>query len=215
MSTVVRWAFAMLLIGSVVPAWGQGAPNTTEPKVAQPAPDAHGVVDQVTKDVLSVVANNKTTIKDNPEKYYAEVSKVLEPVVAFDYIAKVVMAQYYKSATDKQREAFATTFTKSMVETFAKGMANYSDFEITVQPPEGDNRDQRKVEVLQEVKTNDGKHIVSYTMAQSRTGEWKLINVVLNGINLGKSFRDQFAQAASQQSGDIDKVIATWGQGAQ
>ena len=215
MSTVVRWAFAMLLVGTVVPAWGQGAPKAAEPKSAQQALDAHGLVDQVTQDVLGVVANNKTTIKDNPEKYYAEVSKVLEPVVAFDYIAKVVMAQYYKSATDKQRDAFATTFTQSMVETFAKGMANYSDFEITVQPPEGDISDQRKVEVLQEVKTNDGKHIVSYTMAKARTGEWKLINVVLNGINLGKSFRDQFTQAASQQSGDIDKVIATWGQSAQ
>lgn len=215
MSTVVRWAFAMLLASSIVPAWGQGAPKAAEPKAAQQALDAHGLVDQVTQDVLGVVANNKTTIKDNPEKYYAEVSKVLEPVVAFDYIAKVVMAQYYKSATDKQRDAFATTFTQSMVETFAKGMANYSDFEITVQPPEGDISDQRKVEVLQEVKTNDGKHIVSYTMAKARTGDWKLINVVLNGINLGKSFRDQFTQAASQQSGDIDKVIATWGQSAQ
>lgn len=216
MSSVVRWALAMLLVGLWVPAWAQGEAKASESESAAFAPaSAHGLVDQVTQDILAVVANNKASMTDNPQKYYGEVSQVLEPVVAFDYIAKIVMAQYYKDATDAQREAFAETFKNSMVETFAKGMANYSDFDIAVQPPEGDISDQRKVEVIQEVKTNDGKHIVSYTMAKARAGEWKLINVVLNGINLGKSFRDQFTQAAVQQSGDIDKVIATWGQRAQ
>lgn len=215
MSTLVRWGLTVLLTGAIVPAWAE-APKTVEASTTQEqAPNAHALVDQVTQQVLAVVAKNKDSINQHPEKYYAEVGEVLEPVVAFDYIAKVVMAQYYKSATDTQRDAFIDTFKKSMVETFAKGMANYSDFDISVKPPEGDISDQRKVEVLQEVKTNDGKHIVSYTMAQARTGEWKLINVVLNGINLGKSFRDQFTQAATQQSGDISKVIATWGQSAQ
>ena len=51
-------------------------------------------------------------------------------------------------------------------------------------------------------------------MAQNNSGEWKLINVVLNGINLGKSFRDQFAQAMRQNDSNIDKVIATWAQQA-
>ena len=51
-------------------------------------------------------------------------------------------------------------------------------------------------------------------MAKNKSGEWKLINVVLNGVNLGKSFRDQFAQAMKQNDNNIDKVIATWAQKA-
>ena len=54
------------------------------------------------------------------------------------------------------------------------------------------------------------------TMAKNRnTGEWKLINVVLNGINLGKTFRSQFAQAYKQYGGNLDKVIDHWGQAPQ
>jgi phospholipid transport system substrate-binding protein len=46
-------------------------------------------------------------------------------------------------------------------------------------------------------------------MGKNREGEWKLINVVLNGINLGKTFRSQFMQAMKKQ-GDLNQVIAEW-----
>jgi phospholipid transport system substrate-binding protein len=66
-----------------------------------------------------------------------------------------------------------------------------------------------RVNVLQEVRSNEGLTKVSYTLVRNRAGQWKMINVVLNGVNLGKTFRGQFSQAM-QQHGDIDKVIANW-----
>ena len=48
-------------------------------------------------------------------------------------------------------------------------------------------------------------------MARSKTsGDWKLINVVMDGINLGKTFRSQFEQAVQKNNGDIDMVIEKW-----
>ena len=38
----------------------------------------------------------------------------------------------------------------------------------------------------------------------------KLVNVVLNGINLGITFRTQFYQAMKKSDGDLDLVIAEW-----
>jgi phospholipid transport system substrate-binding protein len=34
--------------------------------------------------------------------------------------------------------------------------------------------------------------------------------VVINGINIGKLFRDQFAQAMQENQNDLDKVINNW-----
>ncbi len=173
---------------------------------------AHAVVTKVTEDTISVIQQNKALLTENPSAYFAKVQAVLEPVVMFDFIAKTVMGNTYAKASPAQRETFATVFKQGMVETFAKGMANYSDFEINVLPPKADQSGQRKIEVLQEVKGKDGTLTVSYTMASTKDGEWKLINVVLNGVNLGKSFRDQFTQAMRQHNSDIDKVIANWWQ---
>jgi len=41
------------------------------------------------------------------------------------------------------------------------------------------------------------------------TGEWKLLNVTLDGINLGSTFRSQFAQAM-KKAGDVESVIVNW-----
>ena len=45
---------------------------------------------------------------------------------------------------------------------------------------------------------------------QNGEGEWKVRNVQLQSINLGKVYRNQFASAAKQYDADIDKVIANW-----
>ena len=48
-------------------------------------------------------------------------------------------------------------------------------------------------------------------MGLNKKAEWRVINVIINGINLGKTFRSQFVQAAQKNQGDLDQVIANWG----
>ena len=177
---------------------------------AAPGATPHQVVEQVTIDLMNVIKTGQQALKTNPDEYYASVSKVLEPSVSFDYIARNVMGPTAEQATDAQKAKFAETFKLGLVKTLAKGMANYSDLKITVVPPKEDISGQKRVEVLQEVAGGDKTNQVSYTMAQDKTGEWKLINVILNGVNLGKSFRDQFAQSLKQNGNNIDAVIAGW-----
>jgi phospholipid transport system substrate-binding protein len=51
-------------------------------------------------------------------------------------------------------------------------------------------------------------------MNLTRDGSWRVTNLVINGINLGKIFRNQFIQRAKQFGGDIDKVIDNWSSSA-
>ena len=43
-----------------------------------------------------------------------------------------------------------------------------------------------------------------------QNGQWRMRNVIINGINVGKLFRDQFAQSMRDNRDDLDKVIDTW-----
>ena len=47
-------------------------------------------------------------------------------------------------------------------------------------------------------------------MYLNKQGQWKLINIVINGVNLGLTFRNQFRALAEEFDGDIDKVILNW-----
>ncbi|WP_423897395.1 MlaC/ttg2D family ABC transporter substrate-binding protein [Candidatus Pelagadaptatus aseana] len=170
----------------------------------------HQVVEGVTADVLQVVQDKKALPDEQPEVFYQAVSEVLSPVIAFDYIARGVMGRYAKQATPEQRQRFTEAFQSDLINTYAKGMAAFGEERIEVLPPEGDIAGQKRVSVVQKVYTADGENIVSYTMGKSKkTNEWKLLNVVINGVNLGQTFRSQFAQAM-QEAGDLEQVITDW-----
>ncbi len=188
----------------------KSAPDPSKSVANAGTPTPQGTVESVTARLMDVIRTGEGDLKNNPDQYYANVRKVLEETVSFPFIAKSVMATYWSKATEAQRERFTDVFTDGMVETLGKGMANYSDLKITTLPAAKEDKGKRRVEVVQEIQGTEGVNRVSYTMAQSRSGEWRLINVVLNGINLGKSFRDQFAQSMRQNDNDIDKVIDGW-----
>lgn len=57
--------------------------------------------------------------------------------------------------------------------------------------------------------TNGSVYPVQYTMVKL-DGEWKVRNVIVNGINIGKLFRDQFADAMSRNGNNLDKTIDGW-----
>lgn len=173
---------------------------------------AHNRVQQVTNDLIVTITEKGELINTSPEDYFSAVGEVLAPVVDFKFISKVVMGRYGKAATPEQKQKFEQAFRRGLVETYARGMAGYADQDIKILPPEGDVSAQRRVSVRQQVRGEQGdSHLLAYTMARSKkTGEWMLINVVMDGINLGKTFRSQFEQAVKKNSGDIDAVIDQW-----
>ncbi|WP_052480932.1 MlaC/ttg2D family ABC transporter substrate-binding protein [Gilvimarinus agarilyticus] len=170
--------------------------------------DPYQVVDDVTNKLISAAQeHNKGGDKAT---FDAQVMAALEPVVAFDYIARVVMGNYYGKATDEQKRAFADKFQSDLVNTYAKGIATYADSNIQLTPASEPAGDARRVTVEQQVSHEGSTHKLSYTMGKNREDQWKLINVVLNGVNLGRSFSSQFEQLANKYNGDIDRVISHW-----
>lgn len=201
-------AFICMAVLCLQTAWA----NTAADKASKVSKEgtAHAVVAQVTEELMAVTRNQKDLLETDPQAYFAQVEVVLKPVVDFGFIARNVMGPYWESASPQQRERFVKTFTDGLIETYAKGMANYANLDIALVPPAEGDADKHRVGVVQEITGPEGTNRVSYTMALNREGEWKLINMVLNGVNLGKTFRNQFAQAAQQREGDLDAVIDNW-----
>lgn len=172
---------------------------------AEKSPQA--IVEQATTDMLAIVKKHNAAGKKT-DAYYADVQKTLEAVVDFPFIAKAVMRKSAKTATPEQVEKFTAVFKSGLIKTYAKGIANYADSQIKTLPVSL-APDSRFVNVDQEVSDKGNTHKLSYKLKLDN-GEWKLINVTLNGVNLGESFTSQFDQAMIKNDKDVDKVIATW-----
>ena len=172
--------------------------------------DPKALVERVTSDLFSNVKGlKKGEISD--AQYNERVKSTLDEVVNFPFIAANVMGKAaYSSATAVQRQAFASVFRDGLVNSYSKGISGYADSDIKVVSVVADPKNAKRVTVQQEVTDKGTVHKLDYTMVQGVSGEWKVINVTLNGVNLGMSFSSQFKSSMRKHGNDLDKVIAGW-----
>ena len=176
---------------------------------------AHGIVEENVKVLLKRVFEEKPYYKANPERFNQAISEVLTPVVDFDRIAKQVMGKkFFKTATDSQVVRFTEVFRSSLIKAYSATFAEIEDQKIVVLPPSAEEIAKavstKKATVKMEIIGSTGDKIpLAYSM-QQHDGEWKVTNIVINGINMGLTFRNQFAQSMSVNANDIDKVIQKW-----
>ena len=182
------------------------------PALVQAAPTPQEVVDDTSRKVMAVLDANRETYRNDPDAFVRGLDEVLNPVVDFEGIASSVMTvRYSRSATEEQTQRFIDTFKRSMVQFYGNALLEFKSGEITVLPPNSREPRPDRASVDMQVKAKDGQvYTATYTMTEI-DGQWKVRNVIVEGINNGLLFRDQFAQAMKANRNDLDAVIDTWG----
>lgn len=194
------WAMMISIIVSLLAAVQVSADKGEPQKIVE------GVTQELFSEVKKLSAGEITE-----EAYKTRVNDILERVVNFPFIAANVMGQQaYSKATPEQRNAFATVFRNGLVNSYSKGISGYADSEISVVSVTQDPRNAKRVTVAQEVNDKGTLHKLDYTMLQDKAGDWRVVNVTLNGVNLGMSFSSQFKSSMRKYGNDVNKVIAGW-----
>lgn len=189
-----------------------GEPSVTEAIVAD-AKTPHEAVEKSTNALLEFVESAKPWAKDEPDRYYREIEAILSPVVDFKLFARGVMATHYKRATPEQRERFRDSFKWGLVRTYSLALTEFNDGEVAVLPPDRAPDNPKRQRVKMEIRTPAGEVFpVVYQLRQSKSGKWRIYNLVVNGVNMGFTFRSQFASAMKDRryGGDLDQVIDAW-----
>lgn len=183
---------------------------TVMPLLAFAAPSAHEVVQQTTDKLLTDLKTNKEQYRSDPAAFYQALNDILGPVVDVDGISRGVMTvRYSRQASAEQMSRFQENFKRGLMQFYGNALLEYNNQDIRVLPA-STGQDAERASVNMEIR--DGKGVVyplSYTMV-AQDGTWKMRNVIINGINVGKLFRDQFAQSMQNNRNDLDKVIDTW-----
>ncbi len=181
------------------------------PMLAQAAPgqSAHDVIQGTTTQLLNDLKANKEQYKANPGQFYDSLNNILGPVVDADGISKSIMTvKYSRNASPAQMARFQENFKRSLMQFYGNALLEYNNQGITVDPAKAEDGDRATVG-MKVTGTNGAVYPVSYTL-QKLQGEWKVRNVIVNGINIGKLFRDQFADAMQRNGNDLDKTIDNW-----
>jgi len=169
------------------------------------------VVQTMTDRLLTDLATHKEQYKSDPQAFYQALDSILGEVIDGEGIAKSVMTvKYSKNATPEQIRRFQDNFKHSLLAFYGSALLEYNNNGIRILPgaAPSDGRASVKMEVTGQ---NGTIYPVTYSMVQV-DGDWRLRNVIINGINVGKLFRDQFESNMRQNGGNLDKTIDGWRQ---
>lgn len=168
------------------------------------------VLKSATDTLLARITKEKEVLKKDPQALYTLVEQNITPFMDIEGIARRVMGQYYRQATPAQRTEFTRVFKQSLIRTYAKGLTNYEGQKIVFKPYKA-GQDPKKAQVDVDVHGSTGQvYPVTFQMQLDKAGDWKVQNLILNGINLGLTFRNQFGSAVESNRGSLDKAIAGW-----
>lgn len=159
---------------------------------AENALGAQALIEKTVVQVLGVLNDPTRTL---PQQR-AELEKIAHARFDFRTMSRLVLGRNWKRLDAKQQADFVEAFTTYLSNDYGSRLDRYEQQKVDVleeQPkPRGDVLVRTKIVGGE----NDGA-IVDYRM-RKRDGQWKIIDVVVEGISLVSNFRDQFGEVISR-----------------
>lgn len=171
-------------------------------------------VDESNQQLVRQLNEEKGLFETDPEAFYRKMDEAMTGFVDFRRIAARVMGRYARQTTPEQRDEFVERFKRSLFESYAHALVgNASDFQIAVGNAaiHRDNDDRGTV-ALEITSDSGNRYQASYSMYRNSDGVWMMENVIVEGVNIGLAFRDRFAQEMESHRGNVEAVIANWGE---
>jgi phospholipid transport system substrate-binding protein len=198
---MIRIITAMSLSWLAIGAYAADTP-APPPNANTLTPQA--LVENSAKKMLAELDANRAMYKADPKKLDALVGNVLLPNFDTEYSARLVLGQYWRSATPEQRKRFVDAFYHSLLRNYGAALVDFTGDRFIVLPYKGDPGDTTAT-VRTEVKRGSGDKVpVNFSLRKTPEG-WKAWDVVIEGISYVKSFRTDFASEIQQKG--LDDVI--------
>ena len=171
----------------------------------------YNFIDSNAQRMVKILTEQSDLFETDRTQYEQKIKDIFEPMIDFKRVAASVMGRkYYLLATKEQREEFVEIFKDSLLDTYAETLAQWGDSKIRTEFNDGySNSELKNVEVRQVLDTGNSKYPISYKLRKNDK-DWKIVNIIINGVNLGLTFRNQFQALAVSQNDDIEATLSNW-----
>ena len=183
----------------------------TAPAFANEQGDPDKFLIDVSNQVLEVVLENRESYAETPEVLETALLDTLEPAVDFNAFSRGVMGRNYKDATPQQREKFVKAFKATLVELYTQGLVSADVEDIRID--DTNLRSPKSATVTMEVTSKDKKsYKIQYSLRKNDEAPWKIRNLIVGGVNIGLTYRNQFKSAMETENDNLERVIEIWPQ---
>jgi len=171
-------------------------------EVARSAPER--IIEETVTQVVAVLGDKSRS----SEQRRAELEVIARQRFDFRSMSRLVLARNWKRFSKAQQSEFVEVFTRYLANDYGSRLERYDQEQVEVLGERQEPRGDVTVKTAIVGGENDGA-LVDYRM-RDRKSQWKIIDVVIEGISLVANFRDQFRDviARSGPEGLIAKLNA-------
>ncbi len=177
---------------------------------AEKIPEIHQFIDKNAQYFLTVIREEGSNYDDQPEEFKMKLKNIWEPMVDVRTVSRLILAKAYKGATKEQIELFEERTKKLLLDTYVTTLLEFEDYEIITNEEIKVNKKTYEVEIQFISDTSSWSGKTKFTLYRDKLDRLKIVNIIIDGINLGLTFRNQFQDILENNDLNLDKAIEEW-----
>lgn len=168
---------------------------------AAAVPDPAGFVADLGQKTLDII-NKKPPKPERDQRFRA----VLREGFDMTALSRFVLGPHWRTATDAQKKEFMKLFEDWIVSAYGERFSQYSgeQFKVLSQRPEGDTVTLVNSQI---VRPNGGPPIRVDWRVAKQGAEYKISDVVVEGISLMVTQRQEFASVIQRNGGQLEALL--------
>lgn len=155
--------------------------------------------------LIAALDKDSGAIRHDADKVLPIIDALLSPHFDMDYAARLVLGQYWRSATSEQRQQFAAALYRRLLHTYVGSVAEWTADRVRLLPLRSDAA-ALQVTVHTQVTNSRGAIVpVDYRLRETPEG-WKIFDVVVEGASYMRNYHDDTDEQVARNG--LDATIA-------
>jgi len=177
---------------------------------AEQIPEIHSFIDKNAQYFLTVIKTEGSEYKKNPEQFKNKLKNIWEPMVDVGLVSRLILSKAYSSASEEQVLRFQERTKKLLLDTYVTTLLEFKDYDISTNQEIKVNKN-KTFEVDVRFSSNSSYSFsTKFTVYKNKAGQYKIVNIIIDGINLGLTFRNQFQGVLKKSNFNLDEAIKSW-----
>jgi phospholipid transport system substrate-binding protein len=158
------------------------------------------VVDGLASQVIPILKDNALSAAQKRDR----IEQIAYQAMDFQILSKLVLARNWSKFSPTQQSEFVNEFKRHLSVTYGRNVENYNNEKVKILG----ERQAGRGDVVVHTKILRGGHsedvVADYRLRQ-RDGQWRIIDVTVEGVSLVSNFRSQFQDIIT--NGGPDRLL--------
>lgn len=154
-------------------------------------------VNSLTDDIITNVLQSNDSQTEKLNRFRTSFEQALD----MKNIGQFVLGTYWRTASNEERTAFLNAFIDFTTKTWADRFDSYTGQQIVfsgTRNAEGKNQ----LYVNSSIENNPPVEVV-WRLKQTKTGDYKIIDIIVEGVSMAMSYRNEYSAFLQKNGGNL------------